>query len=172
MAYDQKIIDHALDLYLEVDNTGNRRFSFGQIAEKLSRKYNKTIKREIIYQWEKRNNWKTLLLAGKKLGQEKAVREAVDKEVTITDAIANDIAERRKMAVNKKALADFLILSTLKAEAEKVKATGEENTIDMRILQTIAKNEEEIVQALDGHGTGTDEDAPINKLIDKLDSIK
>lgn len=148
MAYSEKIIDAAKNLYLTINDRGQRKYSYDEIIQELSKiftkkKIGKITKRTVI-NWSKKESWEASLQAVKSLGQQKAIMATADKEKTLIDAISDDIAERRIKAKEIKDKADLLLLMTL----DKMIESGV-NEIDLRTLQQISTQSENIIQNLD-----------------------
>lgn len=164
MAYSEKIIDEAKNLFLTVDDKGNRKYSFQEIAQKLTE--NKSIKKIVkstIIGWAKNCNWEIEYQAIKNLGQEKAIQETSDKEKTLFDSKSNDIAERRISAKQIKDKADKILIKILDANIQIDDV--EKLSIDARTLQQISNQREDTIQNLDGQQRPEDQ---INKKIEKL----
>lgn len=149
MAYSEDIIDAAKNFYLTINDKGGREYSYAEILQKLQEKFTKkkTVKlsKETICSWAKKGNWEADLQAVKSLGQQKAIEASRDKELALTDAKSDDIAERRIGAKRIKDKADRLLEMTL----DKMIANGV-NEIDLRILQQISHQREEVIRNLDG----------------------
>jgi hypothetical protein len=164
MAYDTKIIDSAHDIYLTVNDKGQRAFSYDKILQELHKIYTKKkigkLSRETIVYWSKINNWEADLQAVKSLGKQKAITETTDKEKLLTDAKSDDIAERRIKAKEIKDKADQLLLMTLNKMIE-----SGENELDLRVLQQISAQREDVIQNLDGIQQSNPEKTEINTNI-------
>lgn len=166
MAYPDKIKNYAKDLYLELDDAGNRKYSFAKIAAKICEKFRQNLSGETVSQWAKEGSWEITLQDAKYAGQAKAVAEGMTREEEIKEALSNDVAERRKWAKDTLKLTSYLKLKALQTEAEKVK-TGGEMTMDIRDIEYMAKNAEEAINTLDGIDTGGD-----NKVKELVDAIR
>ena len=59
--YSEEIVNYAKELYLTVDDKGNRVYSFKDISTAIRQKFNVEIDRTTIYQWAKRKGWDKLL---------------------------------------------------------------------------------------------------------------
>ncbi len=59
--YSEEIINYAKELYLTVDEKGNRVYSFQQIADKCNSKFNASVTKVTIKRWADRYGWQKLL---------------------------------------------------------------------------------------------------------------
>lgn len=157
----ETLFQEAKALYLQVDADGKRMHSFREIATILTQKGYRQAQYSTIARKAKKEGWDALFLAGKSLGKEKAIADAKDQDDELLNAVANDIAQRRTMAIKKKLLADELIMSTLQAEKAKIKEAPADkpyfNTIDLKTLQTISASEEGTIENIDGASGGSNQ---------------
>lgn len=89
----QKIKDFAKDLYLELDITGERKYSLREIAQKVEQKFNKHISFNSVRNWAEKDNWEKLLTEIKGLSVQKAKNEQFTKDEQIKEAKSNENAE-------------------------------------------------------------------------------
>jgi len=59
--FDQEIIDFAKELYLTVDDEGNRKYSLKKIAEEVKIKFNVKLSVPTVLNWSRRFGWTNLL---------------------------------------------------------------------------------------------------------------
>lgn len=159
MAYSEKIIDKAKDLFLTINDKGERAYSYQDIINKLSESFRKKemgkMTCQVIGLWSRKYGWVEDLQAIKSLGQQKAIEITRDKELTINNAVSDDIADRRISALRIKKKADMILEAALdneieRAEDARLKKVKYKPEIDLKTLQQIAHQREDIIQNLDG----------------------
>jgi hypothetical protein len=140
--FNDKILEYAKNLYLTIDDKGKKLYTLRDIANKILQTHHKKIDFSSIGQWAKKNSWDVLLQAAKNLAIQK---QSEQKDEQIIEALADDIAERRRIAMRKKSLADELIIRALENDLKE-----NPGKLDIRSLQSISASEEAIIENLDG----------------------
>jgi hypothetical protein len=172
------ILQMAQELYLTLKEDGTKKYTLQDMQSILHKKFKSGPDYTTLSRWAKKHNWDALIQAAKNLGMRTAMKATPDmvnqtREESIIEAMADDIAKRRGMALAKKDLADYLIIEAMKAEAEAVKSGAkkpEKIGIDLRVLQQIAKGEEDIIENLDGARPKTGGDK-LDDILARLDNL-
>ncbi len=73
--YSEEIINYAKELYLTVDEKGNRVYSLQSIAKKLQQECNVEINASTILRWARKYNWNGLLEKAAKVAVVEAAKE-------------------------------------------------------------------------------------------------
>jgi len=88
----REVVEYAKELYLTVDESGQRVYSFQQIAEKIDEKFDVKLTKQTIAQWADKYNWNALLTRAAQVSVVKAkenlpVKDDALKEEEILDSI-------------------------------------------------------------------------------------
>ena len=59
--FPQEVVDYARELYLTVNERGERVYSLQKIAEKINERFNVKLTKVTVKNWADKNNWKRLL---------------------------------------------------------------------------------------------------------------
>jgi hypothetical protein len=145
----RRLIEYAQSLYLLADENGKRLHTLQKISDEIRKKYKKTINQSTIGKWAKDNQWEALFQAGRNLAVSVANDKKSETEQEIKEAISSDIAERRRAEMQKKKIADALILMKLKDDYDRYR-NGESVIIDVRALTQLSASAEMNIQKLDG----------------------
>ena len=73
----QKIKDYAKDLFLQVDENGNKKYSLRDICEKILQKFHKSIDPKTILNWSNKENWINIYSASVRCIQSQNTRQIV-----------------------------------------------------------------------------------------------
>jgi hypothetical protein len=167
--YDDKIIAAAKSIYLTINDKGQRRYSYQEITNELRIRFKGKVKKlteKTILNWARSGDWEKDYQLIKSLGQEKAIAATKDKERTMLDAKSDDIAQRRIVSKRIMGKANQLLEMTLD---DMIKSGV--NEIDLRTLQQIANQREEVIRNLDGmQPPESNIDSKINRLLDLYDN--
>ena len=163
-----EIQEYAKSLFLEVNETGKRVYSYRQIEEEIKQKFSKSVANTTIRNWGKNNNWELLLQTAKNLGVEKALKEKEDAEQLIKDAKSDEIADIYKKEDEKYQLATDIVVDILKSIKQKISEVEGNKEMDafafantMRDIANVANQCFSNIQKLSG-----------NKNDDSLDKLK
>ena len=76
----EEVKEYAKQLYLTLDENGNRAYSLQQIADKCNEKFNIGVTRSTIKRWADRYSWDVLLLQAAQVSVVKMAEEVEDRE--------------------------------------------------------------------------------------------
>ena len=166
MATKDTIIEYAQTLFLTLDDKGGKAFSLRDISTEIKRKYHKSIDFSTVANWAKKGGWEALLQAAKNQGAQKEIQQLAllknaSRQEEILDIVSSDIASRRAVHSKVGALALRIITHNLEVAVKKGEETPDEYiSVDMKALQTIARQSEDVIQILDGKKEPVASDIP------------
>jgi len=167
----QKIKDYAKDLFLQVDENGNKKYSLRDICEKILQKFHKSIDPKTILNWSNKENWINIYEKTKQAGIEQSKEDFHKKENQLIDAKANDIAEIYKGRKQLSELARKHLSARL--TGQKIKINGQDVNISMRDneLLKLLQDSENTILNLNDKSIGENKNTNFNIVISKKEDI-
>jgi IS30 family transposase len=151
--YSEEIVNYAKELYLTVDDKGNRVYSFKDISTAIRQKFNVEIDRTTIYQWAKRKGWDKLL-------HQAIVVSAYDEEskketeATITKVVEKlpadeELIEKLAKAKRWVVINHLKMAKKLYAEVQKKSASDKGFARLCEVADRVGKSVYEMLEAID-----------------------
>jgi hypothetical protein len=99
------IKEFAKELYLQIDENGDRVYSLTDIADEIKGKFDVSLTKQSLSIWSQKEGWELLLQQARNLGIERHLLESKkelqgkqDKELSIKDELSKKIASYRQLA--------------------------------------------------------------------------
>lgn len=108
-----KILEFALNLYLEVDAEGRRKNTWDYISKQILKKFKVEIHFTTIQKWSKRNDWESIFEKIKMAGIEKGREQLQEKQNKIIDEKSQVIADVYKSNKQIQGIAKTILLNRL-----------------------------------------------------------
>ncbi len=151
--YSEEIVNYAKELYLTVDDKGNRVYSFKNIATEIQRKFNVEIDKTTIYHWAKKKGWDKLL-------HQAIVVSAYDEEskketeATITKVVEKlpadeELIEKLAKAKRWVVINHLKMAKKLYAEVQKKSASDKGFARLCEVADRVGKSVYEMLEAID-----------------------
>ena len=159
----EEVKEYAKQLYLTLDESGNRAYSLQQIADKCNEKFNIGVTRSTIKRWADRYGWDVLLLQAAQVSVVKMAEEVEDREPD--EKLLDSLVTLKRRVFEKQYRISQTAMELLERKLENPRAVRDSYS---RLIEVATKANKTLLELLDTVEVAESTQMPVTIVINEI----